>query len=280
MNHHYYPIDPAPAGGDESVLMRAQQRWRGSHGGGRFTGVNSYQTAPSNFSQPRQDMWRSDSTFNNSAGISQPFQQASPQIYPGYPGPGLVDYGGSWNQFSQATPFPAHEATPVFPYAQTETVPLMTEDTNQRIAQPSQEWSRIDTNFLPADIEENSEELGYTSQGPTTVSNCTEISVKQGNADDKGKGRVRKISKLNMRIASGKAPKRGYSGPKGEVRTRQDGGMEFRDVDNPQWSKYLIHSQHIGIISDIVKALAAYHKDYRRQFIDDAAKDGEFGECM
>lgn len=26
------------------------------------------------------------------------------------------------------------------------------------------------------------------------------------------------------------------------------------------------------------KALAAYHNDYRRQFLDEAAEDGEFGE--
>ena len=27
-----------------------------------------------------------------------------------------------------------------------------------------------------------------------------------------------------------------------------------------------------------IKALAAYHEDYRRKFLDEAAKDGEFGE--
>ena len=55
--------------------------------------------------------------------------------------------------------------------------------------------------------------------------------------------------------------------------------MEFRDGDNPEWSKH-IPNQHIHIEADSVEALAAYHKDYRREFLDEAAMDGEFGEFI
>lgn len=37
----------------------------------------------------------------------------------------------------------------------------------------------------------------------------------------------------------GRAPTKGSLGPIGEVRTGDDGQMEFRDVDDPMWSKTL-----------------------------------------
>ena len=56
-------------------------------------------------------------------------------------------------------------------------------------------------------------------------------------SEDGAEGRIRKISKLNLRIANGEGPKRGAHGPIGEVRFGANGSMEFRDVDNPEWSK-------------------------------------------
>ena len=60
------------------------------------------------------------------------------------------------------------------------------------------------------------------------------------NHDDEGENekekRERKVSKYNQRIAEGKGPERGLLGPKGAVRIR-DGQMEFKDLNNPKWSK-------------------------------------------
>lgn len=62
------------------------------------------------------------------------------------------------------------------------------------------------------------------------------------NHDDEGENeqekekRERKVSKFNQKIAEGKGPERGLLGPKGAVRIR-DGQMEFKDLNNPKWSK-------------------------------------------
>ena len=48
--------------------------------------------------------------------------------------------------------------------------------------------------------------------------------------------RERKVSKYNQKIAEGKGPEKGSLGPKGVVRIR-DGQMEFKDANNPEWSK-------------------------------------------
>ena len=56
--------------------------------------------------------------------------------------------------------------------------------------------------------------------------------------DDDGK-RIRKVSKLEMQIAEGKAPEKGSHEPKGELRIWENGLMEFRDAENPEWSKCL-----------------------------------------
>ena len=70
------------------------------------------------------------------------------------------------------------------------------------------------------------------------------------NHDDEGESekekRERKVSKYNQRIAEGKGPERGLLGPKGAVRIR-DGQMEFKDLNNPKWSKPTSHSPFIII---------------------------------
>ena len=65
----------------------------------------------------------------------------------------------------------------------------------------------------------------------------------------------------------------------GEVRTRADGQMEFRDAENPEWSKSM-HIQHVHIEANENEALAAYHSQYRRQFLDEAAEQGGFGKLV
>ena len=92
--------------------------------------------------------------------------------------------------------------------------------------------------------------------------------------------RERKVSKYNKKIAEGKGPEKGSLGPKGVVRIR-DGQMEFRDVNNPEWSKpdspLTITLSVISCGANILAALAAYHCDFRRQFLDEAAEAGDFG---
>lgn len=56
---------------------------------------------------------------------------------------------------------------------------------------------------------------------------------------DEGGRRIRKTSKLNAKIAAGKGPQRGSLAPNGEVRPNEEGQMEFRDMNNPEWSKYI-----------------------------------------
>ncbi|KAM0804759.1 hypothetical protein BDR22DRAFT_959851 [Usnea florida] len=80
-----------------------------------------------------------------------------------------------------------------------------------------------------------------------------------GGEDEEKENRERKVSKYKKRLAEGKGPEKGSLGPKGEVRIR-GGEMEFRDVNNPEWT------------------LAAYHYEYRRQFIDEAAEFGNFDQ--
>ena len=57
-----------------------------------------------------------------------------------------------------------------------------------------------------------------------------------GGENEEKEKRERKVSKYKKRLAEGKGPEKGSLGPKGEVRIR-DGEMEFRDMNNPEWSK-------------------------------------------
>ena len=195
--------------------------------------ANSYQDAQSQFSRSGEDGWRSGAGFNGT-GVLSPYQQVSLQMHTGFSEASLVGGGASWNNVFQANPLP------LFQGAQPETVPLTPEETSNPRARSSQKRSRTDVDILSDDVEEISDDAGCTSQGPTGVSKRTKTSLKQRNADNQGERRFRKILKLNSKIASDKAPKRGLYGPKGEVRTREDGRMEFRDVDYPEWSEYLI----------------------------------------
>ena len=110
---------------------------------------------------------------------------------------------------------------------------------------------------------------------------------KYKNNGDEGKNekekdkRERKVSKYNQKLAKGKGPEKGSLGPKGVVRMRGD-QMEFRDVNNPEWSKpdsqLTISHSVTSCGANIRAALAAYHGDFRRQFLDEAAEAGDFGE--
>ena len=103
----------------------------------------------------------------------------------------------------------------------------------------------------------------------------------EGENEKEEEKRERKVSKYNQKMAEGKGPEKGSLGPKGVVRIR-DGQMEFRDVNNPVWSKRDSPHTIIHIVysceADILAALAAYHCEFRRQLLDEAAEAGEFGE--
>lgn len=123
---------------------------------------------------------------------------------------------------------------------------------------------------LSGDAESSSEDLRSSTRLSKRIKASPEC-------NGTGNGRTRKVSKQEKKIAEGKIPQKGSLGPKGEIRPRDDGRMEFRDTNNPEWSKY-IPCRHIRIKTDRVQALAAYHKDYRRELLDEAAEHGEFGE--
>ena len=94
---------------------------------------------------------------------------------------------------------------------------------------------------LSANAEDNHEDV--TSRRSTKRSTRTKVTSKHNGAGDEAEEKVRKVSKLNAKIAEGKGPKKGAHGPNGEVRIREDGRMEFRDADFREWSKPM-HSKH------------------------------------
>ena len=146
---------------------------------------------------------------------------------------------------------------------------------------------------------QGTEEARMASAKPTergrarrTKSNKYKTHGDEGENEKEEDRRERKISKYNQKIAEGKGPEKGSLGPKGMVRIRA-GQMEFKDLNNPEWSKpdssftiYLSpfpvhHSPSIMLYSleaNILAALAAYHCEFRRQFLDEAAEAGNFGE--
>ena len=69
-----------------------------------------------------------------------------------------------------------------------------------------------------------------------TKTNKYKTNGDEGENEKEKENRERKISKYNQKVAEGKGPEKGSLGPKGEVRIR-DGQMEFKDVNNPEWSK-------------------------------------------
>ena len=103
----------------------------------------------------------------------------------------------------------------------------------------------------------------------------------EGENDKEKEKRERKVSKYNQKVAEGKGPEKGSLGPKGVVRIR-GGQMEFRDVNNPEWSKRDSPHTLVHVVfsceANILAALAAYHCEFRRQFLDEAAEAGDFGE--
>lgn len=137
----------------------------------------------------------------------------------------------------QSYPVPDSRPSPSIPEAQPEADTFEPNISSQRVTQSSRKRTSADAGFVSAEAEDNLEDATFESQTSTRRSKRTKTSPKNNETGDKDERRVRKISKLKLKITQGRAPKKGALGPNGEVRTREDGRMEFRDADNPEWSK-------------------------------------------
>ena len=142
--------------------------------------------------------------ISTNPNVHQPFQQSSSLGLLEYPDPGLIDRGDLWDGMVQSNAMPDFRAATTVNEAQSE-----------------------------AD-----------APASTRLSKRVKASSRHDHTGAEREGRIRKVSKLSLKIAEGKAPKKGSLGPDGQVRIRPDGLMEFRDVDNPMWSKFIL-SEHI-----------------------------------
>ena len=169
--------------------------------------------------------------------IDQPFQQSSSLGLPEYPDPGLIDRGDLWNGMLQSNAMPDFRAAPTVNEAQSEA------DAPASVTRSSRNRTGADAGFSSADVNASREDFGHESRRSTTLSKRVKASSRHDHTGAEREGRIRKVSKLSLKIAEGKAPKKGSLGPEGQVRIRPDGLMEFRDVDNPIWSKLILGEQ-------------------------------------
>lgn len=182
---------------------------------------------------------RPDATnsFNSNMTSTQSFHQQPFQSSARYPDAGLIDRGGLRDRFLQSRAVPGSGIGPPVPRSQPEPTRFTQEDTNRSVTRSSRKRTRVDAG-LSADAKDNLGDATPKSQRSTRRSKRTKTSSKENNTDDEGERKLRKTSKLNVKIAQGKGPKRGSLGPNGEIRIRGD-QMEFRDVNNPKWSKHI-----------------------------------------
>lgn len=175
----------------------------------------------------------------HNADSKQHFEPSPPPSPLGYPDPGLIHHDGFSRRAYQPNPVLKSQAAPE---ARAES--QAKEKTEVRRAKSSKKRTSAEAGLLSGDVEDDPEDATFESQKSTRRSKRAKTSLKQNDAGDEVEKKRRKISKLNIKIAQGKGPKKGSLGPKGEVRTREDGRMEFRDIDNPDWSKF-IHGRQI-----------------------------------
>lgn len=167
--------------------------------------------------------------------VPQPSQQSYYQTSLEYPDAGLIDYGGLGSESLSAL------GSRAVPEAQPETSLPAPQRTNKH----SRVQNSTEASFF-ADVEDMIEDAPLESRSSTRQSKRTRAPPKYESNGTEVDGRTRKVSKLQTKIMEGKAPKKGLLGPMGEVRTRADGRMEFRDAENPEWSKS-IRIQHVHI---------------------------------
>ena len=176
--------------------------------------------------------------ISTNPNVHQPFQQSSSLGLLEYPDPGLIHRGHVWDGMLQSNAMPEFRAATTVNEAQSEA------DAPASATRSSRNQTGADAGFLSADVNASREDSGHESRRLTRLSKRVKASSRHDHPGAEREGRIRKVSKLSLKIAEGKAPKKGSLGPDGQVRIRPDGLMEFRDVDNPMWSK-LILSEHI-----------------------------------
>lgn len=182
--------------------------------------------------------------ISTNPNVHQPFQQSSSLKPLEYPDPGLIDRGDLWDEMLQSNAVLQSNAMPDFRAAITVNEAQSEADAPASATQSSRNRTVADAGFSSAGVNASREDSGHESRRSTRPSKRVKASSQHDHPGAEREGRIRKVSKLSLKIAEGKAPKKGSLGPDGQVRIRPDGLMEFRDVDNPMWSK-LILSEHI-----------------------------------
>lgn len=166
--------------------------------------------------------------------------QSSCERFSKYPDAGLIDRGGlrdGRDDVARQNRVPGSAATNGFPETQMEVDIPVQEGTKKTTTRSSRKRTSNNAGLSSIDVEDKPEDTIRQSRRSTRISKRTKPQPRYNDSDDEGEQRIRKISKLQIKIADGRAPKTGALGPMGEVRTRDDGRIEFRDVDNPTWSK-------------------------------------------
>lgn len=171
-------------------------------------------------------------------------QQEHQQGSSGYADTGSIDRGRLLHEDTRASAVQEPRAAPPILPSQPVADASSSRDVHKRITRPSNKRTR-DTASSYSDVEDELQDTVSNSQRSTRRSKRARVSsTYDDDASDDGDERKRKISKLNAKIAAGKGPQKGSLGPTGEVRIREDGRMEFRDVNNPEWSKHIHSQQH------------------------------------
>ena len=280
---HDIEVDPVLLEDQDSTAMGSQFSMD-SHGrpyGQPTDSLSDHQRAmrlPGALPRSREDMQR-PRMISTGPDIHWPSQQWSPLTLSEHPDASLIDDDGLWDGVLWPNAVPESRAAPTIDEAQLGADAPAPEETNSYATSSFRKRTGADAGFLTTDVNANLEDSGHDSWRLTRQSKCIKVSSGHDHTGVERERRIRKVSKLSLKIAEGKAPKKGSLGPNGEIRIRPDGLMEFRDVDNPMWSKRIL-SEHVRTEADKAEALAAYHNDYRRQFLNEAARDGEFGESF
>ena len=166
-------------------------------------------------------------------------QQGPHQRSLGYPDAGAIDRGSSSLEDSRLSTVPEPRAAPSILPSQLEVTASTSKKVNERVTRSSKKRTRVDAGSY-SEIEDDLQDAKVDSRRSTRRSKRAKVSPEyDDDASDDGEKRKRKTSKLKAKIAAGKGPQKGSLGPAGEVRTRKDGRMEFRDVNNPEWSKHI-----------------------------------------
>ena len=164
-------------------------------------------------------------------------------IHSQYPDAGVLDQSGLGDGTSHSSVDPRSSAAPGNLQVSMGTDNPAQNTDAKRVTRSSKKRTSAEAG-LSANAEDYHEDATPVSRRSTRRSKRTKVTPKYNDTGDEGEEKIRKISKLNAKIAEGKGPKKGAHGPNGEVRMREDGRMEFRDVNFPEWSKFMHSKPH------------------------------------